>query len=856
MIKQLIRFSISRPKTVILIISLLTIPFIYYIPKMEEEKDAWAFIPSSNKTKDLFYAVKNYFHLNDLIIIGIESKENIFNRSSLEKIQRLTDQFKAITIITQKHEEELIAFIHNTSGEIQFLLKEIQKDGISRDDIYEIANLEKLIKSQKQSFSTLSAWLANLRINLFPLEEVNSFFTVEHIKETEYGLKVDPLIGSVPDTREDLNYLEAEAISNELFDKIYLSSDRKSTMITLELAYPEKYTNITTLLYSQLKKIIDGESGPEKIYIGGTPILWVMEGVHSENDLKRLIPIVIVVIVSLLFIFFRNAQGIYLPMTVVLVSVIWTLGLISMLKIKFTILGSVIPVVLIAIGTADAIHILTHYYGELRCGVDKESALRNTMDRMAKPIVMTSITTMVGFSSLAISEISDIRDFGIFTAFGIFSAMVFSLSIMPATLILQKFPIKTRHILRGGENQQNLFNRWGIFLQSAKWTVLPGIIIMLCVSGYGASRVNIDYTPTGLFKSTTDIRQAHDFFDKYFAGVAWINVVLRSNNEGDFAGPELLNQIDTIQEKIENHNVVGKVISIVNFIERMNYVMHGEEESHKRVPRAVENEIEMSWIEEDGEEVEVEQEVEVRGHDQIAQYLLLYEGAGGNELENVVDSQYKQANMRVLLRTDKSTENKQIISAIKLYCKDILPGNIHVVFSGISTMIIVVADMIIQGQLWSIMISFVLVLFMISLMIRSPLGIIGILPIGFTILSNYAIMTLFSVPLDVGTSIVSSIAIGIGVDYCIHFLVWKSDEKRRGVTTADATKLAITGTGKAITINAVVVATGFLVLVFSNFTPLIHFGWMVCVTMLICAVSTLTIIPTILFFFPAGGDKC
>ena len=389
----------------------------------------------------------------------------------------------------------------------------------------------------------------------------------------------------------------------------------------------------------------------------------------------------------------------------------------------------------------------------------------------------------------------------------------------------------------------------GTVLQRSKWISLSVIIFLICAAGYGTSRVNIEYAPTELFKSSADIRQAHDFINKYFAGVTWINLVLESNNEDDFAGPDLLNKIDNLQTKIKSHNEVGKVISMVNFIERMNYVMHDEVESYKRIPRPVEKEVEIDWIEKDGKEIEVEQEVEVKGHDQIAQYLLLYEGAGGKDLEKVADTQYKQANLRVLLRTDKSTSNKQIIQYYWAVLQDILPENIYVTFSGISTLIIIVADMVVQGQIWSIMISFVIVLCMMAFMIRSPLGILGFFPIGFTILCNFAFMTIFQVSLDVGTSIVSSIAIGIGVDYCIHYLVWMSDERKKGFVTGEAAKMAITGTGKAITINAVVVAAGFLILIFSNFVPLIHFGWMVCVTMLICAVSTLTIIPTVLLLF-------
>ncbi len=122
MIKKLVKFSTINPKIIILIVGLLTIPFLIYFLKIQKEENAWTFIPPDNPTKQLFYSVNDYFHLNDLIIVGIESEEEIFNQASLEKIQRLTNQFESVTIITEKHEGELREFINNTSGEILFLV--------------------------------------------------------------------------------------------------------------------------------------------------------------------------------------------------------------------------------------------------------------------------------------------------------------------------------------------------------------------------------------------------------------------------------------------------------------------------------------------------------------------------------------------------------------------------------------------------------------------------------------------------------------------------------------------------------------------------------------------------------------
>lgn len=854
---RFIKFSILYPKTTILIIGLLTVPFIFYLPKLQKEEDAWAIIPSNNHIKKYYHHIKEQFNLNDLIIIGIETEKDVFNYDTLKKIRRLTDKFEDITLASIKEEKELTRLIGHSSGETKRLLEDIEKDVLDRNDLSKLAQLGEYINHQEQPDIELKRWIEDLRIRLFPFQRVNSFFTQESLRGTENGLSIGPLIKYLPDTTNDLMKIRKDALANELFNNIYVSPDGKSSLIILELAFSESEMDLLRPLYYRIKDIIDSEKGPEKIYLGGTPVLWVMEHELSDKDFKFLFPIVFLVIMLLLLIFFRNIQGVYLPMIIVMGSVVWSLGLMSIFNIKLSVIGNVIPVILTAIGTADAIHILSNYYEELTNGLDKETALEKTMDRLARPIVMTSITTMVGFGALATSKIWMIRDFGIFTSIGIFIAMVFSLTVVPAILTLSKGTIRRKSLMKEIVRRDGgIFNNWGILLEKRKWVFMSIIVIVICAVVYGASKVVIEYSPNDLFKISSDVRKAHGFFNKHFAGVTSLNIVLESNNDNAFKGPELLKNVETLQKKISEHSQVGKAISVIDYVKRMNFVMHNENESYNRVPRNVEKVMDIDWLEVEGEEIKVEQEVEVKGYDQISQYFLLYEGAGGKDLKKVIDNQYKQANLNVFLKTDNSTTNKEVINTIRRYCKEIFTNDINVSFSGVSTLFIVLADMIIKGQIWSIVFSMGIVLITIMIMIRSPfLGILGVLPIVFTVLSNFAIMALVRVPLDIGTSLVSSIAIGIGVDYCIHYLAWMSEERRKGLTINEAAKMALNGVGKPIMLNAMVVAAGFLVLTFSNFMPIVNFGWMVCVTMIICSVSTLTIIPAILFVFTKNSPR-
>lgn len=848
---KLIKFSILHPKTVILITGLLTIPFLCYLPELKKEEDAWAIIPSSNQAKEYYHRIKERFNLNDLIIIGIETEGGVFNYDTLEKIKNLTDKFQDITLVASKAEDKLTRLIGHASGEIKRLLVNTGRDGLARSDVYGLGKIEEYINKQEQPDVELKRWIDDLRVRLFPLKKVNSLFTIENLRGTEYGLSVAPLIKKLPESDERLMQTEEDALSNDLFNNIFISSDGRSSLMALELAFSESDMDLLRPLYYKIQDIIDSETGPEKIYLGGTPVLWFLEHKLSNKDFNFLFPVVFMVIMLLLLIFFRRAQGVYLPMMIVGVSVIWSLGLMSAFNIKLSVIGNVIPVVLTAIGTANAIHILSHYYGELTKGIAKKAALEKIMERLSKPVVMTSVTTIAGFASLASSEIPMIRDFGIFTSIGIFTAMILSLTFMPAALaISEDSGLKKRLVKEADMTDGGIFNKCGVVLESRRWVFLSIILVMLCAVMFGASRVVIQYSPTELFKAGSDIRKAHNFFNKNFAGVTGLNVVLESGKDNAFKNPELLEKMNALQMKITEHNLVGKAISIADYIKRMNFVMHDEDESYNRIPQSVEKVTDFEWVEVDGREIVREQDFEVTGYDQILQYLLLYEGTGGRDLRKVIDDKYKEANINVFLKTDNSATNRDIIRTIRMHCKEIFTKDVSVSFSGVSTLFIDLADMIIKGQLLSIAISIGIVFVMIVLMIRSPLlGTIGVLPVIFTVLCNFAIMKCFSVPLDVGTALVSSIAIGIGVDYCIHYLTWVTDERRKGSALSEAAKKALSGVGKPVMLNALVVAAGFLVLIFSNFVPIINFGWMVCLTMIISSVSTLVIIPAILFAF-------
>lgn len=231
----------------------------------------------------------------------------------------------------------------------------------------------------------------------------------------------------------------------------------------------------------------------------------------------------------------------------------------------------------------------------------------------------------------------------------------------------------------------------------------------------------------------------------------------------------------------------------------------------------------------------------------ISQYLLLYSGSMDDFADDAIEPM--QARMRVQLRTTSSRAVGPLIDEIDAYAAA-FPAGYTVTVAGVAVIESAVTNLIIDAQIRSIVVSLALVFIIVALTFRSFVaGLYGILPLGLTLLVNFGIMGFAGITLDVGTAMVSSIAIGIGIDYTVHFLSGYQRERLRHKTVSEAERATLRTTGRAITFNAVSVAAGFAVLIFSQFNPLMNMGILIALTMLISSTASMTILPVLLDLF-------
>lgn len=291
----------------------------------------------------------------------------------------------------------------------------------NEDGIFNRETLEK-ISAMERAFAELAG-----------VDEVTGPLSVQVITGTATTLTVGPAATGekAPETWEAMAaYRERVMASNTVCDYI-ISSDGKAAVISIKLKTDAKEVEVT----KQVMAIVaEYDGAADNIYISGLPYMSLVLTRLMGDDLKVLIPLVILMIVIVLYLSFRNLRGVLLPLFVVIISAVWTLGLMAIFDVPVTIVSFILPVILMAIGIADAIHVLNRYREETAKGLLKREAILNTMKEMRGAVVMTSLTTMGGFLALLSSYLIPQRQFGLFTAAGVLAAMILSLVLIPALL--------------------------------------------------------------------------------------------------------------------------------------------------------------------------------------------------------------------------------------------------------------------------------------------------------------------------------------------------------------------------------------------------------------------------------------
>ncbi|MDR2629397.1 MAG: MMPL family transporter, partial [Spirochaetaceae bacterium] len=694
----------------------------------------------------------------------------------------------------------------------------------------------------------------------------------------------------------------------------------------------------------------------------------INEAMIKDNML--LIPLVVILVLAVLFFSFRRFTFVALPLITVIAAVIWTIGAMTLFGIKLSIITTLLPVILVAVGSAYGIHVITHYIEDTRNRTLTAERHRELifalMGRLIKPVALAALTTLAGFVSFCFTPIVPMREFGYCSSFGVAACFIIAVTLIPSLLLIRgPRRLKPRKNEAAGDPAGRIIGGGFLAMTNKKITVLVCTALVVAVSLYGLSKITVDNVLIEFFQNETDISRSDRFIREYFGGSKELTLVVEADTTEELLDPAVLSAVDNLSAYLmERLPLVGKAAGFTDLVKRINQVFNADESPGGLIAR---NDVraadgdpggasdtspdgapigdfgfgsmdgdfgfgnfgEDAWGTDTGEEppdaaaksvysldqysaadliafldTAAGRSAEISGGELVRELkrLVNYDGFSyyeipadparygkqtPEELQMLVsnylvllaggdDSGYSNDPLEptaikttIQLRATGNREVLDVIDIINAYIEANFPGNVRVLVGGTATQEAAITDLIVNAQTVSIAISVLMVFIIVALSYRSFIaGFIAAVPLSIAILCNFAAMGFLGIKLNIGTALIASLAVGIGIDYTIHFIEsfkheYQSDHSQNGdrgdrkqngdrsdhsqsSDRSDFLRRTFNSCGKAILINAVSVGAGFGVLTFSQFRILAEFGGLIALSMGITALVSLIVIPVLL----------
>jgi len=781
---------------------------------------------------------ESYTGANEGIIVMLSvrgtGKPTVFNPATLERVAALTRAFEVIHLITREDRDALARAAQSAPPPIREQALALARAPVNEETWIMVDELMEAISFSEPPLPELAALAGKWPERLSPIKKVSSLATTDNILARDGRLEVSPIYETIPTRVEDLAQMQKDVAANDLFKKLLVSNQGQNTSINLELDLDISQVKERYRVYTRVKELVESEiPGPETCYIAGFPSVTAALGQAMEEDSKKLFAIVTLIVLSCLYINFKGIKGVVMPLAVVILSLAVTLGVMAGLSIPLNIITISLPVFVLSIGVADGIHMFSEYQDHMAAGLDKEAAIHKTLDHLTIPVIMTSLTTAAAFYAISITRIVQLRYCGLFVCLGALVAMVFSLLFIPA--LLACLPERKQASKSNKKSLETDSRLTGLLIRLTRWVVSKPLyatiisVMVLTIFMTGALKVKVDNNSVAFFKPDSPIFISSQTLNKEGAGSARINFIIKADARASsqpFKQPGNLLPIRDFTAFLKEQSQMGKVTGLIGMIRRINFVLNDQDPSQDRLP--------------------VDPQKDPSDSRLIAQLLLLYENGGGDTLSDYVNPDYTRLNISGVLKTNSSRETKILTDRAQSWAARNLPQHLSLEVTGTASVEAATTKEIVTGQITGLTVSVLVVLIMLGITFRNiTYTFIAMVPLVGTIVINFGVMGFLNIPLDIGTAIISSVVIGIGVDYSIHYLSRLKANLARGMDFQAALDNTVTHSGKAILSNAVTVGSGFLALWFASLTPLIVMGWLITLTMVVSALAALVLLPVL-----------
>ncbi|MGD8776903.1 MAG: MMPL family transporter, partial [Syntrophobacterales bacterium] len=653
-----------------------------------------------------------------------------------------------------------------------------------------------------------------------------TFQKIQQLSETAAEIEGVRRVISLPSIKKDVDIRGESSLTEfatmvapvDLFQKNLISDDRKTTVLNLVL----EDKSDRELVIQNVKEMIDGADKELSLYQIGMPLVSQALARFTGKDFFKLPPFTFLLIAVILLFLFRNVACLLLPLTCVGCSLVWTFGFMSLLKISLSMLTMIVPVFIIAVGTAYCLHIGSEYLSCAQVAESRAEAAFLTFSTISLPTVLAVFTTVIGLGSLLVNRIVAIREFAVFSCFGMFSLLIIVLTLFPAALALFRLPQKKETDEKNGFRILDRFLDWIINLVLNKQRItlpLLGLLVLFCL--IGILRIRVETSPVEYFKKDTAVsRHFHDIY-KDLSGSFPINVVMASEEEDHFENAEHIGDIARLQEFLTTLPGVDKTVSFADYLKLVNYASNQFEPKYYALP---------------------EEDFEVRMLMNSYKIML-----GDDMFSRFMSSDFAKANILLLTHISSSSDFLQTRDLIFSHVQENFSKDLIWDVTGLGMVISASSHLLTKGQVKSLSLTIALIFaIMFMLFMSTKVGLIAIVPNLFPIVINFGIMGWLGVELSMVTSLIASIAIGLAVDDTIHYLVRYNREFKNHLDDKLALRETLKHVGRPIVFTTLTISVGFSILTLSSFKPTAIFGVMMVITMVSALVADLIVLPSLM----------
>ncbi|MCP3905106.1 MAG: MMPL family transporter [Planctomycetes bacterium] len=681
-----------------------------------------------------------------------------------------------------------------------------------------------------------------------------------------------PFLDPVPRTDVEVRRVRSDLRVIDLYSGTIVSRDERSAGIFIGVPAGVDRTHLHRQVLTLLAEYHDRT---ERFDLVGGPVAETLLGTHLLDDLgipdritgtrvardapKRddpeagaayrlrllvartvgLMPVAIGVMALVFYVFFRRLAAALLPLVEVGACLLFTFGLMGWLGVPVYLTIAVMPVILTAVGVADEIHVFHRFREHARAHppdvarAKGREIVADTMREMTRPVVKTSVTTAIGFLSFALSPIGAVQAFGVFTAIGVAFCMLWSLTVIPASLRwLGPARLVTAPRQPGATRRSPM--RWlggAIARRPAAALAIFGVVIV--AAPFGAARVIVQDSWIDGFSPDSVFRRAMLDFNERFLGA---HVLLVTFDAGAAASdlrsdPDLIRAAGDLESFIADRreDAVGGVLGPCRYATTSNFLLSGRQEQYARVPETASR---LTRVWDEFERVR-----------------------GAPRLRNLLSADAQRAVVTVFLGHANFRDTARLMDEIRRYEREHLaPRGISLDFAGDVAVSQTLIGAIVSTQVRSVLLSIVGIFLVTSLLGRSlRWGVFCTLPCAIAVLVNFAAMGVVGVPLAVATSMFAGMTLGIGVDFAVHLMERFRLARERGAGDRDAIADAVAATGPAVVVDGLAVALGFMVLLLSQVPANARLGGLLALSTLACLGATLILLPALLAVWPPRG---